>query len=325
MERREFITVLGGAVSAWPLRAFAQQPTMPVIGVLSPESSTTGDVEGLRAGLRDFGYVDGQNIRFEYRWAEGDFGRLADLAAELVRLKVDVLVTYVTQASLVAKKATATIPIVMVGVADPVGVGLIASLAYPGGNVTGTSSIASALAAKQLELLKEAVPKVTRIAALWNPANLAFQSIQVKQAEAAARTLGIELQLLECRSATDFDGAFAAIEKEGTRALLILLDPLFIINFRTLVELSIRKRLITMTGYRTFVDAGGLMAYGPNYNKIYRLAAIYCGKILKGAKPADLPVEQPNKFEFVINLKTAKTLGLTIPPTLLALADEVIE
>jgi putative tryptophan/tyrosine transport system substrate-binding protein len=325
MKRRDFITLVGGAAVAWPLAASAQKPTLPVIGILSPESSTTGDVEGLRAGLRDLGYVEGQNIRFEYRWAEGDFGRLADLAADLVRLKVDVLVTYVTQASLVAKKATATIPIVMVGVGDPVGVGLIASLAYPGGNVTGTSSVASALAAKQLELLKEAIPEVRRVAALWNPANFAFQSIQLKQAEGAARTLGIELQLLETRSATDFDAAYAAIDKAGTRALLILLDPLFIINFRTLVELSNKKHLITMTGYRTFVDAGGFMAYGPNYRKIYGLAAIYCDKILKGAKPADLPVEQPNKFELVINLKTAKTLGLTIPPTLLALADELIE
>jgi putative tryptophan/tyrosine transport system substrate-binding protein len=325
MRRREFITVLGGAAAAWPLVASAQKPTMPVVGILSPESSTTGDVEGLRAGLRDLGYVEGQNIRFEYRWAEGDFARLPALAADLVQLNVDVLVTYVTQASLVAKKATATIPIVMVGVGDPVGVSLIASLAHPGGNVTGTSSIASALAAKQLELLKEAVPEVRRVAALWNPANFAFQSIQLKQAEGAARTLGIELQLLEARSATDFDAAFAAIDGAETRALLILLDPLYIINFRKLVELSSRKRLITMTGYRTFVEAGGLMAYGPNYNKIYRLAAIYCDKILKGAKPSDLPVEQPNKFEFVINLKTARSLDLTIPPTLLALADEVIE
>jgi len=298
---------------------------MPVIGILSPEEPTTGDVEGLRAGLRERGYIEGRNIRFEYRWAWGQFERLSDLAAELVGLNVDVIVTYVTQASLDAKKHTTTIPIVMVGVGDPIGVGLIASLAHPGGNVTGTSSLAAAIVGKQVELLKGITPNVARIAALWNPANPAFQTLQLREAEVAAKRAGVDLQLLEARAPNEFDAAFAAIDREGTRSLLILLDPLFSNNFRTLAELSVKRRLVTMTGYRTFVEAGGLMAYGPNYFELYKLTAVYVDKILKGDKPADLPVEQPTKFEFIINLKTAKAFGLDVPPTLLATADEVIE
>jgi putative tryptophan/tyrosine transport system substrate-binding protein len=324
VRRRDFIVSAGCSAVAWPLVCSAQN-RMQVIGVLSPESATIGDVDGLRDGLRELGYVEGQNIRFEYRWADGNFERLAPFAIELVKLKVNVIVTYVTKASLVAKEATSTIPIVMVGVSDPVGVGLIASLSHPGGNVAGTSSIAAALAAKQLELLKETVPGISRVAALWNPANAAFQALQVKQAEGAAAKLGVELQLLGARTVDEFDSAFAAIDREQIRALLILLDPFFIINFEKLVELSSKRNLITMTGHRKFVDAGGLMAYGPNYRKIYRSAAAYCDRIFKGAQPAELPVEQPTKFEFVINLKTARVVGLTVPPTLLALADEVIE
>jgi putative ABC transport system substrate-binding protein len=257
--------------------------------------------------------------------AEGSFERLPDLAAELIRLKPDVIVTEVTQASLVAKKATATIPIVMVGVADPVGVGLIASLAHPGGNVTGTSSEAAALAGKQLQLLKYIVPNVVRIAALWNPANLAFQTLQVSEAKAAAKKLGVELQLLEARAPNEFEAAFAAIDKEETQALIILLDPLFFLNFRMLVDLSVKRHLVTVTGYRAFADAGGLMSYGPNYYSIYKLAAVYVDKILKGAKPADLPVEQPMTFELVVNLKTAKAIGIDVPRSILVSADEVIE
>jgi putative ABC transport system substrate-binding protein len=324
LKRREFISLLGGA-AAWPVAARAQQTSIPVIGVLSPESSTTREIEGLRAGLRDLGYFEGRDIRYEYRLADGKFERLSALATELVDLKVDVIVTYVTQASLVAKKATSSIPIVMVGVADPVGVGLIASLAQPGGNVTGTSSMAAILAAKQLELVKETIPNISRVAALWNPANLAFQTLQVNQAQEAAKTVRIDLQLFEARAAEEFDAVFAAIEKSGTRALLILADPLFGNNVPKLVELSAKARLFAITGFPTFVVAGGLMAYGPNYKDIYNLCAVYVDKILKGAKPADLPVQQPTKFELVINLKTAKALGLTIPAALLARADEVIE
>jgi putative tryptophan/tyrosine transport system substrate-binding protein len=324
--RRRFLTGLGSSMAvALPVATRAQGPTMRLIGVLSPESAIKSEVEGLRVGLRELGYVEGQNVRFEYRWANGRFERLPDLAAELIRLKPDVIVTVVTQASLVAKKATATIPIVMVGVADPVGVGLIASLARPGGNVTGTSSQASILAGKQLELLKEVAPSATRIAALWNPANLAFQTLQVTEAKAAAEKLGIELQLIEARAPNEFDAAFAAIDKERARALIILLDPVFFLNFGRLVDLSTKRRLVTVTGYRAFADAGGLMSYGPNYYSIYKLAAVYVSKILKGAKPADLPVEQPTTFELVVNLKTAKALGIDLPTAVVARADAVIE
>jgi len=253
------------------------------------------------------------------------FERLDDLAAELVRLKVDVLVTYVTKASLAAKKTTATIPIVMVGTGDPVAVGLIASLGHPGGNVTGTSSLGAAVAAKQLGLLKETVPNILRYAGLWNPANVAFQTLQVKEAKDAARMLGIELQLYEAKAPDEFAAAFAAIERDSIQALLVLLDPLFSNNFQALAELSVKSRLVTMTGHRAFAEAGGLMAYGTSFFDQYKRAAVYVNKILKGAKPADLPVEQATKFEFVINLTTAKMLGLTIPPVVLAIADEVIE
>jgi putative tryptophan/tyrosine transport system substrate-binding protein len=324
LKRRDVLTLLGGAAAS-PFSARAQRQSTRVIGVLSPEAPTTGDVEGLRIGLRQLGYVEGEDIRYEYRWSEGKFDRLFEMAEELVHLKVDVIVTYVTQASLAAKKATTTIPIVMVGVADPIGVGLIASLARPGGNVTGTSSIAAVLAAKQVELLKETVPDAARFAALWNPANLTFQTLQVRQAEAAAKSLGVELELLETRSAKEFDPAFATMEADGTRALLILLDPLFIINFKKLVELSVKGRLVTITGYRKFVDAGGLMAYGPNYFDIYKYAAVYVDKILKGEKPGDLPVEQPTTFEFVVNLRTAKAIGIDVPASILLRATHVIE
>jgi len=324
MRRRKLLSLVSSAM-AWPLVARAQTSRAAVIGVLSPEGSSTGDIEGLREGLLELGYVEGRNIRYEYRWAAGDFSRLPDMAAELVGMKVDVLVAYVTQASLVAKQATRSIPIVMVGVADPVGVGLIDSLAHPGGNVTGTSSIAATIAAKQLGLLKEVTPGVSRIAALWNPANLSFQTIQVNEAQAAAKAAGVDLQLFEARSADQFEEAFNAIDKAGLRELLVLVDPLFLANARKLVEFSNKERLIVMTGYRAFVDAGALMSYGPNYRDIYRHCAIYVDKILKGANPGELPVEQPTKFEFIINLKTARALNLTVPDRLLTFADEVIE
>ena len=246
-------------------------------------------MKGLREGLQELGYVEGRNIRYEYRWSDGNFERLDDLAAELVRLKVDVLVTYVTKASLAAKKTTATIPIVMVGTGDPVGVGLITSLGHPGGNVTGTSSLGAAVAAKQLGLLKEAAPNISRFAGLWNPANAAFQTLQVKEAKDAARTLGVELQLYEAKAPDEFAAAVAAIERDGIQALLVLLDPLFSNNFQALAELSVKSRLITMTGHRAFAEAGGLMAYGTTFFDQYKRAAVYVNKILKGTKPADLP------------------------------------
>jgi putative tryptophan/tyrosine transport system substrate-binding protein len=324
MRRREFITLIGGAAVMWPLTTRAQQLAMAVVGVLSPEGPKTGNVEGLLQGLRELGYVEGQNIRFEYRWAEGKFDRLPELAADLVRLRVDVIVAFVTQAAEIAKKQTDTIPIVMVGVSDPVGAGLAASLAHPGGNVTGTSSLAAALVGKQLELLKRVAPYNATVAAIFNPTNVTFQALQVKEAKAAAQTLGLGLRFLEVRAPSEFQAASDIVAREK-QTLLILIDPLFIANAKTLAELSVKSRLVTMTGYRTFAEAGALMSYGPNYFDSYKAAAPYVDKILKGEKAADLPIDEASRFEFVVNMKTAKMLGIDIPPAVSGFADHVIE
>jgi putative ABC transport system substrate-binding protein len=326
MRRREFICLIGGSAAAtWPLAVRAQQPAMRVIGILSPDTPASPFVEALRVGLQELGYVDGRNVRYEYRWAEGNFERLPDLAVELVGLNVDVIVAFVTAASLAARKATATIPVVMAFVNDPIGAGLIASLAHPGGNVTGTAGATAILFAKQLELLKEIMPNAKRFAVLSNPANVVLQAQQVREITAAAHTLGVELQLLEARTPNDFEVVFAAIDKEKTRALLILGDPLFNINIKELAILSIKSHLAALNGNRQFVDAGGLILYGPDNYEISKHTAVYVDKILKGAKPADLPVEQPTKFTFVLNLKTAKALDIKISDNVLSLADEVIE
>ena len=261
----------------------------------------------------------------EYRFAEGRFDRLADFAAELVQLKVDVIVAVVTQASLAAKKATTTIPIVMVGVGDPLGSGLVTNLARPGANITGTSSTTSDVVGKSLELLKDAIPKVSRVAVLWNPANPAFQAPQLRESEVSARMLAVQLQPLEARGPQELDRAFAAMTSARADALLVTPDPIFAIHQRRIIDLAAKSRLPTMFGQREFVDAGGLMSYGTNFRETYSRAATYVDKILKGAKPADLPIEQPTKFELIINLKTAKALGLTIPQSLLLRADQVIE
>lgn len=325
MRRRDFITLLGGAAAAVPVTAPAQQSATAVIGVLSPEGPMTGNVNGLVQGLSELGYVEGRNVRFEFRWAEGRFDRLPELAADLVRLKVDVIVAFVTQAAEVAKKQTRTIPIVMVGVSDPVGAGLAASLAHPGGIVTGTSSLAAALVGKQLELLKLVVPNDSVVATMFNPTNVTFQALQVKEAKAASQRLGVQLRFLEVRAPSEFQAAFDTVVQEKIKALLILIDPLFIANSKTLAQLSINSRLITMTAYRTFADAGALMSYGPNYFDSYKAAAPYVDKILKGDKPADLPIDQSSRFEFVVNMKTAKLFGVEIPPSVLGFASEVIE
>jgi putative tryptophan/tyrosine transport system substrate-binding protein len=322
MRRREFIA-LAGSAAAWPTAAYAQSAAIPVIGLLSPEAPTSSDVNGLREGLRELGYTEGNNVHIEYRFAKGNFDQLSQFAKELVSLKVDLIVSFVTQASIEAKKATATIPIVMVGVADPIGTGLVASFNRPGTNVTGTSSVATDVVSKQLGFLKEVVPNTTLMGALWNPADPVFQAQQRKQTESAAQKLGLQLQFLEARSTNEFEAAFAAIE--GTRVLFILIDPLFINNAKVLAALSEKYRLVSMFGYRTFADAGGLMAYGPNYFDIYKRTAPYVDKILKGARPSDLPVEQPTTFQFILNLKAANALGVTLPASLLAAADEVIE
>jgi putative ABC transport system substrate-binding protein len=326
MRRREFICLIGGSAAAtWPLATRAQQPAMPVIGILGPDTPASPYVEALRVGLQGLGYVDGRNVRYEYRWAEGNFERLPDLAAELVGLNVDVIVAFVTAASMAARKATATVPVVMAFVNDPIDAGLIASLAHPGGNVTGTAGMTAILYAKQLELLKEIMPNARRFAVLSNPGNVVLQAQQVRGITAAAHTLGVELQLLEARTPNEIEAAFAAIDEEKTTALLIMGDPLFNISVKELAILSAKSHLATLYGNRQFVDAGGLIAYGPDNYEISKHTAVYVDKILKGAKPADLPVEEPTKFTFVLNLKTAKALDIKISDNVLSLADEVIE
>jgi putative ABC transport system substrate-binding protein len=328
MKRRQFLVALVGA-AAMPLAARAQEqarkvPRIGFLGVTSP-SDRPSLLDAFRQGLREFGWVEGQNIVIDYRFAEGRLDRLPDLAAELIRLKVDIIVSVGTQGVTAARNATGTIPIVMIGVRDPVGTGLIASLARPGGNVTGVSgSPGLEIVTKQLELLKEAVPEIRHVAILSNPTN-AYHQFAIREVNVSARSLGVQLQLLEARGSNEFDGAFAAMAKERVGALLVLSDVIFN-NYQTqLADLAARNRLPATYGVRESVEAGGLMSYGPSFLDFYRRSAAYVDKILKGDKPADLPVEQPTKFELVINLQTAKTLGLTIPPTLLSRADEVIE
>lgn len=311
-----------------PLAAEAQQTAkVSRVGWLSPGSSTSDEnfLAAFRDGLRELGWVVGQNIAIESRWAEGKFERLPDLAAELVRLKVDVIVASVTQASLAAKHATGTIPIVMVGVGDPVGSGLVASLARPGGNVTGPSSMLAEVSGKQLALLKEAVPKASTVTVLWNPANPVWQAAALRQTQVTASALGLRLQLVEARGPDELERAFEAMARDRARALLVPADIIFVRHAQKIADLAARHRLPAMYGFREHVQAGGLMSYAANFAVMFRRAATYVDKILKGAKPTELPVEQPTKFELMINQKTAHALGLTIPPALLLRADEVIQ
>ena len=329
MRRREFITGIGGAAAAWPIVARAQQKSMPVIGFLGiGRARAYRPWLRFRQGLRELGYVEGSNILIEYRWAEGKLERLPVLAAELVALKVDVIVTAGgTVAALAAKQATTTIPIVFGVVGDPIADGLVSSLARPGGNVTGLSNVTNDLIGKWLELLKQVVPGVSLVAMLWKP-RLHARPRQRCQAEGGRRlgaSLGVQLQVVEARGPADFDRAFSEMSAKGAGALLVLTTPVFDIERQRIVDLAAKNRLPSMYANRNYVESGGLMCYGPNFADLYRRAAGYADKILKGAKPSDLPVEQPTKFELVINLKTAKALGLTVPPTLLAQADEVIE
>ena len=316
MRRREFIALVGGAiVCPMGVRAQQQAGKVPRIGFLRVTSPSDRPplLDAFRQRLRELGWVEGQNIVIDYRYAEGRVDRLPDLAAELVRLKVDLIVSLGTQGVTAAKNATETIPIVMIAVRDPVGTGLIASLARPGGNVTGVSGYAGLeIVAKQLELLKETVPKIRRVAILSNPAN-AYHQLAIREVNVAARSLGVQLQLLEARGPNEFDGAFAAMAKERVGALLVLSDAIFNSHRTRLADLAARSRLPAAYGVRESVEAGGLMSYGPSFLDLHRRAATYVDKILKGAKPADLPVEQPTKFELVINLKTAKALGLDDP------------
>jgi putative ABC transport system substrate-binding protein len=326
MQRREFITLLGGA-AAWPLAAQAQQPTRVWrIGILEiiARASNAESFNAFRQGLQELGYVEGQNLIFEYRSADGNNGRLPGLASELVRLKVDLIVTRTTVAALAAEKATETIPIVMAASGDPVGFGLVASLARPGGNITRLSSVAAELTGKKVELLKDMIPAIARLSAIFNMTN-PFHVLEWSEVEKAARSLGIQPRLLDVRKREDIERAFDAARDQHADALFIGGDTLTQENQTLVVELAASHHLPAIYVFREFVDAGGLIFYGASYPDLYRRAATYVDKVLKGTKPADLPIQQPTKFELVINLKTAKALGLTVPLPLLGRADEVIE
>jgi len=330
MNRRSFVGTLGLGLLAAPLAANAQQvgQKVPHIGILTLQKFSDPNLPdfwgAFRQGLRDLGYVEGRNITLEYRSAEGKLERLSDLAAELVRLNVDIIISASTPATAAAKKATTTIPIIMESVADPIGAGFVASLAQPRTNLTGFSLMSVDLGAKRLELLKALIPKVSRVAVLWNPTNPA-QKLMLPEAEGAARALGLTLQPVGLVDPGGLEGAFETIIKGQAHAVMVFEDALTVSNRRRIVELAGRHRLPAMYGLKYFVEADGLISYGPNQFEQFRRAAGYVDKILKGTKPADLPVEQPTKFELVINLKTAKTLGLTIPPSLLQRADQVID
>jgi ABC-type uncharacterized transport system substrate-binding protein len=326
MNRRAFISLLGGAAVAWPLAVRAQQPAMPVIGFLSPTSpeAMVPLVLALRHGLSETGYVEGRNLAIQYRWAHSQNDRLPELAADLVRHQVAVIVASFVRASLAAKAATSTIPIVFPTANDPIQFGLVASLNRPGGNATGISFLTAALGEKRLGLLHELVPAATVVAVLVNPNN-ANAEINVNNIEAAARTVGWRIELVNVASERDLESASAILTQRPAGALVVLNDPLFTDLRAEIVALAARHALPAIYGARESVEAGGLMSYGANNTDVFRQAGVYAGKILHGAKPADLPVLLPTRFELVINLKTAKALGLTVPDKLLVAADEVIE
>ena len=327
MKRRKFITLLGAA-TAWPLAARAQQTgKMSRIGYLGSSSPSLEPhyVEAFRQKLRDLGYVEGENIAIEYRWAEGQDDRLPNLATELVRLKPDIIVTTGTPGALAAMQATKTIPIVMASSGDPVGVGLVASLVRPGGNVTGFTILGPELEGKRLEFLKQAVPDLSRIAVLWNPSNPAIVLFFATM-ENAGRALRISLDpVVEVRRADELDNAFFAIAGARPHALVVLADRFLLAHRKRIVEFAAANRLPGMYPFREYVDAGGLMSYAPSNIELFRGAATYVDKILKGAKPGDLPVQQPTKFELIVNLKSAKAIGIDVPTSLLLRADELIE
>jgi putative tryptophan/tyrosine transport system substrate-binding protein len=325
MKRREFITLLGGAAAAWPLAARAQQPAMlvPRLGILTQGAASSPFESAFRQGLRDFGFVEGQNLVVEFRDASGQPERLLSLALELVNLKIDVIFTAGSEATSAARQATSLIPIVMTS-SNPVGLGFVANLARPGGNITGLSIMAPELSGKRLALLKEVTPGIAKVAVIWNPDDPSA-TFSLQETQAAAKTQEVKLQILEARRVEDFEGSFLTAKSEGAEAVIALPAPLMSRNGAQIADLALRNRLPTMLFSDQFAKAGGLISYGPNLVVLYRRAAYYVDRILKGAKPAELPIEQPTKYELVINLKTAKTLGLVVPPTLLALADEVIE
>jgi len=328
MRRREFITLVGGVAVTWPLAARAQQPAMPVVGFLdltSPQTSVD-QLRAFRQGLKDTGYIEGENVTIEQRWAEGRFDRLPALAAELVRRRVAVIATSGgSAAAFAAKAATATIPIVFMAGEDPVKLGLVASLARPGGNLTGVNLVISELTAKRLGLLHELVPRASRVAVLVNPANTANAETTLRDVEPAARDMGLQIQILKASTSGEIEAAFANFVRERPDALFVGNDAFLTSRRVQLVHLATRHAIPTTYTVRDFAEVGGLMSYGVNITDALRQVGVYAGRILKDAKPADLPVVQSSKFELVINAVTARMLGLTVPPTLLARADEVIE
>jgi ABC-type uncharacterized transport system substrate-binding protein len=326
MRRRNFISLVGGAAAAWPLAARAQRSSIPVIGFLSLRSSDSDArfLVSFRRGLGETGYVEGQNATIEYRWAEGRYDRLPALATDLVRHQVNAIAAVTTSAALAAKAVTTTIPIVFEMGADPVRLGLVTSLNRPGGNVTGVTNLLSELGSKRLGLLRELVPRATVIATLINPDYPDAES-QSRDAEAAARALGLQFIIVRASTEREMETAFATMAQQGTGALLVGPDTFFAEQRDRIVALAARHAIPTLYWRREFAQAGGLMSYGSDLADAFRVVGIYAGRILKGEKPGDLPVQRPTKFELVINLNTTKALGLTIPPGVLAIADEVIE
>jgi putative tryptophan/tyrosine transport system substrate-binding protein len=326
MRRREFITLVGSTVAAWPIASHAQQSSkIPSIGYLMDRSGPPGVLdEGFLAGLREHGYVVGQNVEIEYRWTEGKSERLLALARDLVANKIDVIVVAGAESTKAAKIATATIPIVMASSQDAVGDGLVASLAHPGGNVTGRSVYAPELTPKRIEILKEMFPNLTKIGVLWNEEN-AGSTGQLREAEAAGHTLGIVIESLSVRIPDGLDAVMSRAAQTGAGAILIISDSSTISNREKIGGSALQYKLPTIFSNKAYLSGGGLMSYGPDIVESFRLSVAHVDKILHGAKPADLPVEQPTRFEFVINIKTANALGITVPPALLARADEVIE
>jgi putative tryptophan/tyrosine transport system substrate-binding protein len=328
MKRREFITLLGGVAAGWPLAARAQQPTMPVIGFLGAVSleGTAERVRAFRQGLKDAGYVEGENVAIEYRWAENQLDRLPALTSDLIRKQVAVIVAAGGTAPVIAAKAaTTTIPIVFVIPEDPVQLGLVASLSRPGGNVTGVNFFFGEVVPKRLELLREFVPSMRRVAVFVNPANPARAESLVREAESTGRAMGLHIQTFNTGTGREINAAFATLARERPDALFVLPDPFFNDRRTQLATLAARHAVPTSFPARSYVEAGGLMSYGTNINDAFRQAGVYTARVLKGARPADLPVVQSTKFELVINAQTALMLGLTVPASLLSTADEVIE
>ena len=327
MRRREFLGALGGTAVAWPLAARAQQPAkLPTIGFLGNSTAAleANLVGPFREGLRDLGYEEGRNIAIEYRWAEGQYERFPALIAELIASKVDVIVTAGTPASLAVKKATSSVPLVMIAVGEPVATGLVASLAKPGANVTGVTSISPEIEGKRLELLREVIPTISYIAVLWNAAS-PVQVIQERETWIAAQVMGLKMLSLGVRNVEEIENALAAIVRERPNALFVLADRLFLHHRKRIMEFAVQHHLPGVHAYRELVEVGGLMSYGPSYADMHRRAATFVDKILKGEKPANLPVERPVKFELIVNVKAAKALGLTLPPSVILRADEIIE